>query len=471
LLSKNITTLKELLMSKRIIISVLVCCVHIVAMEKSWKDPRDQLFSIISKDRENIPLSYEHARHMMVFSPFNPDNLSFRSKHSAREIDNFLHVLDKIKDKTISQSCFPFQYSSGVIPTKAQVALPIYEQFDLRLNPEIPHNRKPIELMSVARELKDEQAMLVLVSFFIEKKYHDNMVSSLMPWSQILSFKGEINKIGENTYEPKLKCKEDSNDMLAVFNKVGQKGMANSARTLIAIIDDEEKNYIKIKDNLGRIIKEIWDEDKKSFSCPTFSGNDLLFACIQNVKHSKSNSFILSVWDVATWKRPIEASFPGAGNVCNMSLNHSGTRLVASVQLEVPLSAHNSTFEYENVIIDIGPKGAKIIDHIPVRSIENIIYWRSDGTFVTSSDPHVFYQWAFEKRSENTGQDFDFIQRIFLYGLYERMQEKERLPSSETKPFIVPLITGYVKEYVVQSLPKRLRVWAEDVQKKYRFTS
>ncbi len=460
-------------MYKRIIMSVLVCCVQLSAMEKSGNDPRDQLFSIISIEKKRIPLPYKYAQHMNVFSPFNPDNLSFRSQHSAREINNFLHVLDKIDNKTISQACFPLQHQCDVIPTQVQVPLSLYEEFDLRLNPEVAHNRKPIELMSVARELKDEQAMLVFVSFFIEKKYHDNMISSLISWSQRMSFKDDINKICEKTYEPKLKGKEDSNDKLAVFNRVGQNGIANTSRTLVAMIGDEEKNCIVVKNSVGTTKAILVGYDKQSFSCPTFSGDDSQFACIQNIHDSDGDGFILSIWYVDTWQLLTKVRFSGAGNIHNLALNHDGTKLVASVQVKKLVSpeAENYTSEYKNIILDVSNKKAKIIDCIPVRSIENTLYCRSDGTFVTSSDPLVFYQWAFNKVSENADKDFYFIQKIFLYALYERKHAKEIGLSHEIKPFIVPLITGYVQDYVMQSLPKKVKAWAEQVQRKYKFTS
>ncbi len=445
------------------IISVLLCYIHIVAMETSPKDARDQLFSIVSADEKKILLLYKHARHMEVFFPFHENRCVFLSRHNATAIKKLLKFVEKIDDKTIKPSYFPIKYICDINPTKIKMSLDKYKNFDHNLA-QNASDQETIELMSLAREFRDEQLALVLTSFFMDKKYHNNMFAALMPCAQLLSFQGKIDKICKSIYEPRFKEGEDFTDCLAVINKIGQKGIANSSRTLVAFIDDETKNCITIKKNGGKIETVLGGHDKESFSNPTFSGDDLRFACIQNIQDSDCNNFILFVWNVTTWKLFTRVLFSSIGNVQNMSLNHTGTRLVASVQVKELLSpeAENYTFRYENIIIDIGNKKAEIFEHIPAKGIDSILYWRSDGTFVTSSDPRIFYQWSVKKRSGND-KDLNFLQMIFLYALYEREQAVE-------SP-IIPLFSGYVKEYIVESLSERLSNWAEEVQDKYQFTS
>ncbi len=453
-------------MRKKIIISLLVCCVQLIGME-SVGELRDQLFSIMSADGEDIPLSYKFARHMKIFYPINSDNCRFRSQHTTQEIGNFLKIVKKINDKTVDQSCFPAQYAYK--PTKTKRTFNAYRHFDDNLNQDASPNRKTKELMSVARELKDEQALLVLISFFIEKKYHDNIFSTLMSRSQAESFYDEINEICKNTYEPSLKLSNDFRDELVPFSKAKQKKAANAAGTMVATIDEKQKGLIVVHNSTESVAVKLWNPDI-FFSTPVFSGDGSRFACIENVQGNYRNGFLLFVWDVATWNLLIDARFLLSGEVHTMCLNQDGTKLVASVKSKVPLCPEGGlyTSEYENLIIDMKNGEAEIIHEIPTHSIARSIYWRPDETFITSHTSDKCYQWKFKKRNENAGKDLNFIQKIFLYGLYERMQEEKRryYPHSR-KPFIIPEIDGYVKEYVMESLPKRLKRWAQRMQKKY----
>lgn len=458
-------------MRRVVVMSLLLYCPQIWAM-----DHQDKRFSITSSDGEVIIVPDRSAEQMKVFHPLDKAERCFRSQHDYETIQFLISVLREVEAGTLNASHCVNQYNVKLLNTDTKrMTLSDYSNFHVKQEDSVKH-KEPISLMSAIRELGADQLAVIFVSHFVAKKNHEKMFSAMISEEEKSIFENKLNEYRGSTYQSRRKESRDYQDGFAVRNCYSQELVANHSRTLVAQVCDKEK--IVFSDQKGSIVKEI-SLPGAFFSSVAFSGNGSRFACVANFRDDYSmrvdtikKQFILYIWDTRNWE--IIDNVLLDGNAYNLCLNENGTKAVASVVCN-DIFSHGGlrSSSFYSLVLNIAVHGTRIAYKIPTESTAKILYWRNDNRFVTSfvnDNDALLYEWVF-KKEKNEKLCLTFAQKVFLYGLYERIQFeklKANRPEAEKK-FIAPLMTGSVENFIIKSLPSRLQEWVKWVDSIYQF--